>query len=115
MSDVVKNEMDIMAILADKEFEAKVNAAANNEEVIALFAERGLIVNEEMIAEAIDAGEVNAELNENELDNVAGGCIICNIAGGFAYLVVRAGGGSRADAKKAKNDVKANFKETLHG
>ena len=63
--------MNIEDLMYDKEFNEQVEKAANAEEVVSLFASRGIEVPLGIAQELFHQSEV--ELNENELENIAGG------------------------------------------
>ena len=63
--------MNIEELMYDKEFNEQVEKAANAEEVVSLFASKGIEVPHGIAQELFDQSE--GELNENVLENVAGG------------------------------------------
>ncbi len=63
--------MNIEELMYDKEFNEQVEKAANAEEVVSLFASRGIEVPLGIAQELFHQPE--SELNESELENVAGG------------------------------------------
>lgn len=84
-------------LLNNKEFNEQVASAKNAEEVVALFAEKGVEVPLEIAQELFEEpSDLNGELSEEDLDNVAGGkwggAIL---GGGVAYIVSRLTGKSR--------------------
>lgn len=101
--------MDKNALWSNEEFCQKVHAAKSTEEVIRLFAEEGVTVTEEQILAAKDSKN-EEELTETALDSVAGGCVICRVGGWFVYAVVRAGGGSKQEAREKKQ----SFRDAFH-
>ena len=101
--------METNALWTNEEFCKKVNDAKSTEEVIQLFADEGVTVTEEQIL-AAKASENEGELTETALDSVAGGCVICRVGGWFVYAVVRAGGGSKQEAREKKQ----SFRDAFH-
>ena len=79
--------METKELWMDEEFCKKVDAASDTEEIIRLFAEKGVTVTAEQIA-SVKAAQ-DGELDETALDGVAGGCVFCRVGGWFVYLVVR--------------------------
>ena len=90
--------METKELWMDEEFCKKVDAASDTEEIIRLFAEKGVTVTAEQIA-SVKAAQ-DGELDEAALDGVAGGCVFCRVGGWFVYLVVRCGGGDRDAGKR---------------
>lgn len=101
--------METNALWTNEEFCKKVNDAKSTEEVIRLFADEGVTVTEEQIL-AAKASENEGELTETTLDSVAGGCVFCRVGGWFVYAVVRAGGGSKQEAREKKQ----SFRDAFH-
>lgn len=71
--------------MISKELEAKLQNAETLEDVQKVFAEEGIEVTMEQL-EAELAKAKNGELDENALDNVAGGTILPVIIGGGVAL-----------------------------
>ncbi len=90
-------------LLQDKELNEKVKQAKNADEVVALFAEKGVDVPKEIAQELFEPAEINeSELDEEDLEAVSGGGIFGSIlGGGVAYLIKRLKGMSKAEAAKA--------------
>lgn len=82
-------------------------SSSDTEEIIRLFAEKGVTVTAEQIA-SVKAAQ-DGELDEAALDGVAGGCVFCRVGGWFVYLVVRCGGGDREAAREKKQSFRAAF------
>ena len=95
--------METKELWMDEEFCKKVDAASDTEEIIRLFAEKGVTVTAEQIA-SVKAAQ-DGELDEAALDGVAGGCV----GGWFVYLVVRCGGGDRDAAKEQMQSFRNAF------
>lgn len=74
-------EERINALLADEAFVAKMEQAESVEAVAALFQAEGVEVTAEEIGEYL--GKIEDELDENALDDVAGGAAALIIAGGM--------------------------------
>ena len=74
-----------------------------------MFAQEGVTVTEEQVLTAKASGK-EEELSESALDSVAGGCIFCRVGGWFVYAVVRAGGGSKQEAREKKQ----SFRDAFH-
>lgn len=98
--------MTINELMMDKEFCQRAESAKTTDEIVSLFAEKGLTVAAEQATEA-NSNKGNGELNEEMLDAVAGGCWFCKVGGFFVYLVSRAGGSSRAEARANRDDFRA--------
>ena len=101
--------METNALWSNEEFCEKVNDAKSTAEIIQLFAQEGVTVTEEQVLTA-KASEKEGELTESVLDSVAGGCIFCRVGGWFVYAVVRAGGGSKQEAREKKQ----SFRDAFH-
>ncbi len=99
--------METKELWMDEEFCKKVDAASDTEEIIRLFAEKGVTVTAEQIA-SVKAAQ-DGELDEAALDGVAGGCVFCCVGGWFVYLVVRCGGGDRDAAKEQMQSFRNAF------
>lgn len=99
--------METKELWMDEEFCKKVDAASDTEEIIRLFAEKGVTVTAEQIA-SVKAAQ-DGELDEAALDGVAGGCVFCCVGGWFVYLVVRCGGGDRDAAREKKQSFRNAF------
>lgn len=63
-----------------KAAEAKLEAAETLEEMVKILAEEGVEITVEQLSATMDAND--GELNENDLDNVAGGCPPFVVVGG---------------------------------
>ena len=79
--------METKELWMDEEFCKKVDAASNTEEIIRLFAEKGVTVTAEQIA-SVKAAQ-DGELDEAALDGAAGGCVLCRAGGAAAAVTVR--------------------------
>ena len=99
--------METKELWMDAEFCKKVDAASDTEEIIRLFAEKGVTVTAEQIA-SVKAAQ-DGELDEAALDGVAGGCVFCRVGGWFVYLVVRCGGGDREAAREKMQSFRDAF------
>lgn len=65
----------LLQVLQDEEFVKKLAACANREEAQALLQAQGLAIGPEELEAALDElAPADGELNEDELDRVAGGC-----------------------------------------
>ena len=87
--------METKELWMDEEFCKKVDAASDTEEIIRLFAEKGVTVTAEQIA-SVKAAQ-DGELDEAALDGVAGGCVFC------------CGGGDREAAREKMQSFRDAF------
>ena len=93
--------MKFEELLTNVEFNQQVAAAKDAQEVVDLFAAKGIEVPME-IAQELFEQPANAELSADDLDNVAGGALLGAVAGGSAaYVVSRLTGKSRAASAAA--------------
>ena len=91
--------MTFEELLNNEEFNAQVNAAKDAQEVVDLFAAKGIEVSAEIAQELFEQPSGDAELSADDLDNVAGGALGGAIVGGSAaYLYYRKKGYSKAAA-----------------
>ena len=91
--------MTFEELLTNEEFNQQVAAAKDAKEVVALFADKGIEVSEEMAQELFEQPEASAELSADDLDDVAGGGIWCAAIGASAaYIYYRKKGYSKAKA-----------------
>ena len=68
-------EEKLKELLKDPSFQEAVSKATSAEDVSALLAQHGIQIPPEEISAALAQSE--GELNEDELDEVAGGCVVC--------------------------------------
>ncbi len=81
--------MDIETLLHDEAFAKEIDKANNLEEIAQLFNDKGIEVSAADIQKAMDASD-NGELNEESLEDVAGGVTPVFAAVGIAaYLIAR--------------------------
>ncbi len=66
--------MEIKELIYDEAFKTQIESAEDLEAVAKLFNEKGIQVSAAELKSAIE--EENGELNENNLENVAGGSLI---------------------------------------
>ena len=104
--------METKELWMDEEFCKKVDEASDTEEIIRLFAEKGVTVTAEQIASAKAA--LDGELDETALDGVAGGCLGCRIGVLLVYLIVRIHGGSSREASMAAIKYEKIFRNVFH-
>ncbi len=89
--------MTFEELLTNEEFNEQVAAAKNAEEVVTLFAAKGIEVPVEIAQELFEEpADMNAELDEETLNLVAGGAFWgAVVGGGAAYIYSRLSGKSR--------------------
>ena len=93
--------MKFEELLTNVEFNQQVDAAKNAQEVVDLFAAKGVEVPME-IAQELFERPADAELSADDLDNVAGGAFWgAVVGGGTAYVVSRLSGKGRAASAAA--------------
>ena len=93
--------MKFEELLTNVEFNQQVAAAKDAQEVVDLFAAKGIEVPME-IAQELFEQPADAELSADDLDNVAGGGLWGAVAGGAAaYVVSRLTGKSRTASAAA--------------
>ena len=93
--------MKFEELLTNVEFNQQVDAAKNAQEVVDLFAAKGVEVPME-IAQELFERPADAELSADDLDNVAGGGIWGAVIGGScAYVYSRLSGKSRTASAAA--------------
>ena len=86
-------------LITNEEFNLQVSAAKNAQEVVELFAAKGVEIPMELAQELFEKPAADAELSADDLDDVAGGGWVCAAVGGTAaYLYYRSKGYSKAAA-----------------
>ncbi len=91
--------MNIEELMNDKEFAMQINKAASAEEVVALFAAKGVEMPLEIAKQAFTQPE--GELNEEDLESVSGGLVV-------GYLCWRLMGYDRKTSAQMAWDVWKN-------
>ena len=99
--------MTFEELITNEEFSLQVSNAANAQEVVSLFAGKGIEVSHDLAQELFERpADADAELSADDLDNVAGGGWVgAAIGSSAAYLYYRKKGYSvaRALAEAAKH------------
>ena len=92
--------MTFEELLTNEEFSNQVAAAKDAQEVVALFADKGIEMPADLAQELFERpADLNGELSADDLDNVAGGGWIgAAIGSSAAYLYYRKKGYSHARA-----------------
>lgn len=92
--------MTFEELLTNEEFNKQVSEAKNAQEVVALFADKGIEISVDLAQELFERpAEANAELSVDDLDNVAGGGWVGAVVGASAaYLYYRSKGYSKTKA-----------------
>ena len=82
----------VEALCLNEEFAEKAKACKTAQQVCDLYAQEGIIITPEELNAAIDAAnKPEAEISEEDLDNVAGGFLISGsafLAGSIIYALV---------------------------
>lgn len=75
--------MQIEELMNDVDFQEQLKSVTTPEEVVELFAAKGFEVPIEAAAELFAPVSADGEMSAEALDNVAGGCVICDIRNFF--------------------------------
>lgn len=98
--------MKFEELMNDVSFQEQLSAAAGPEEVVALFAAKGIDVPVEIAAEVFAPVSADGELSEDALEDVAGGCLGGSILYHLCYIGNRViKGMSKKEARQAASDL----------